>query len=206
MLEITGLTVLRGGARVLHDWSLTVPTGRVAAITGPSGAGKSTLLQAVCGLVRIAEGTIKVDGCDVTSTPTHRRGIVLMSQSGDLFPSMTVGENVAFGLRMRRVDKVARESRVRELLRLVGLPDFEHRDVSTLSGGQSRRVALARALATSPDVLLLDEPFTGLDKATHDDLARDVSRMLREEGTTCLIVTHDADEAEMVADIVVSVA
>lgn len=204
MLEIHHLGVRLGGDTILDDISLTVPSGHTVVVTGPSGVGKSTLLRAICGLVRTETGRIVVDGRDVTSLPTHRRGIVLMSQSGDLFPAMSVGDNVGFGLRMLRVPRDERAEKVRDLLDMVGLPGFEERSVETLSGGQARRVALARALAPQPTVLLLDEPLTGLDRDTRDELANDVARLLVRTRTTCIVVTHDIDEARIFSDVVVS--
>lgn len=204
MLEIHHLGVRLGGDTILDDISLTVPSGHTVVVTGPSGVGKSTLLRAICGLVRTETGRIVVDGRNVTSLPTHRRGIVLMSQSGDLFPAMSVGDNVGFGLRMLRVPRDERVEKVRDLLDMVGLPGFEERSVETLSGGQARRVALARVLAPQPTVLLLDEPLTGLDRDTRDELANDVARLLVRTRTTCIVVTHDVDEARIFSDVVVS--
>lgn len=199
MLEVRELTVRHGARTVLERFSLTVRTGEVVAITGPSGAGKSTLLDAICGFVRIESGSIVLDGRDITAVPPHRRGIVLMSQSGDLFPNLNVGDNIAYGLGRRGVPRRQRDARVRSLLEMVGLDGYERRDVGTLSGGEARRVALARALAPAPAVLLLDEPLTGLDERTHRALMADLGRVLGGAGTTVLLVTHDAEEARALA-------
>lgn len=204
MLEVSGLTVSRGGRVVLDQLSLTVPTGSTTAIVGQSGAGKSTLLHAICGLLRIDDGRIAIDGIDVTGVAAHRRGIGLVSQSGDLFPTMTVRENIEFGLRLRRQSTRERAERVRQLLSVVHLEGLEDRSVTTLSGGEQRRIALVRALAPRPRILLLDEPLTGLDEETHDGLVIDLARILRESRTTALLVTHDISEARILADTIVS--
>jgi thiamine transport system ATP-binding protein len=207
VLEFTGLGVRIGGREIISGLSHVVPTGRVHAVTGPSGSGKSTLLRALCGLVPCS-GVIRVDGTDVTAVPVHRRGIGMMFQDDQLFPSMDVAGNVAYGMRMirgaRRPGRRERTQRVGELLSMVGLAGFGDRDPATLSGGEKRRVALARALAPSPAVLLLDEPLTGLDPELHDRLLADLAGLLAENDTTCLVVTHDRREADALADTVVS--
>lgn len=203
MLSVHGLRVSRGNTVVLNDISLTIPNGSITAILGPSGVGKTTLLRAIAGLVRIDKGSIVVDGVDVTNLPTHRREIGLMFQDGQLFPTMNVADNIGFGLRMRKQDKVEQTRRVKELLELIHLPDYATRDVSTLSGGETRRVALARAIAPSPAVLLLDEPLTGLEEDFRYSLARELADILRNTGITVVVVTHDHREAEIIADSIV---
>ena len=167
---------------------------------GPSGCGKSTLLRAVAGLEPPAAGVVRFDGVDVTRVPTHRRGFALMFQDGQLFPNLSVSSNVAYPLRMRRAPRPERDRRVAELLELVGLPGHGERAPDTLSGGERQRVALARALAVRPRLLLLDEPLSALDRALRERLAADLHDILRAEGTTALLVTHDHDEAFAVAD------
>ncbi len=206
MLVVDSVSVSLGGRSVLDAVSLAVSAGEVVAVFGPSGSGKSTLLRAVAGLVEVESGRVVIDGVDVTSVPTHRRRVGMVFQDEQLFPHRDVAGNVAFGLEMAGVERRERESRVEELLSAVGLDGFGDRDVSTLSGGEAKRVALARSLAPRPAVLLADEPLTGLDADLHDRLAVEVGAVLRESGTTTLWVTHDRAEAALVADRSVSLA
>lgn len=200
MLEIDDVSIAFDGTPVLDGVSLTVDDGEVVALLGPSGSGKSTLLRIVAGLETPDRGTVRVAGRDVTRVATHRRDVGMVFQDEQLFPHRDVARNVAFGLEMAGVDGQARNDRVRELLELVGLAGFERRRVTDLSGGEAKRVALARALAPRPSVLLLDEPLTGLDRDLHDRLEGEVASILRTTGTTAVWVTHDRDEAEAVAD------
>ena len=206
MLVVDSVSVSLGGQSVLNTVSLEVAAGEVVAVFGPSGSGKSTLLRAVAGLVEVDSGRVVIDGVDVTGVPTHRRRVGMVFQDEQLFPHRDVSGNVAFGLEMAGVERRERESRVEELLSAVGLDGFGNRDVSTLSGGEAKRVALARSLAPKPAVLLADEPLTGLDADLHDRLAVEVGAVLRESGTTTLWVTHDRAEAALVADRSVSLA
>ncbi|MGA1515611.1 MAG: ABC transporter ATP-binding protein [Ilumatobacteraceae bacterium] len=206
MLVVDSVSVSLGGRSVLDAVSLAVSAGEVVAVFGPSGSGKSTLLRAVAGLVEVESGRVVIDGVDVTGVPTHLRRVGMVFQDEQLFPHRDVAGNVAFGLEMAGVERRERESRVEELLSAVGLDGFGDRDVSTLSGGEAKRVALARSLAPRPAVLLADEPLTGLDADLHDRLAVEVGAVLRESGTTTLWVTHDRAEAALVADRSVSLA
>ena len=199
MLNVLNLSVAFDNTVILDDISFTVPTGESLAITGPSGIGKTTLLHAICGIVRTTYGSVHIDNVDITSLPTHKRGIGLVSQTGDLFPTMTVSQNIEFGLRIAKMPQTDRVTRVNELLELVGLTHLAHRNVADMSGGETRRIALARALAPRPRVLLLDEPLTGLDQTTHDALMSDLARVLKQTATTALLVTHDLSEAEFLA-------
>ncbi len=204
MLTVDSVSVSLGGERVLDGVSLSVAAGEVVAVFGPSGSGKSTLLRAVAGLVDVDSGRVLVDGVDVTAVPTHRRSVGMVFQDEQLFPHRDVAGNVSFGLEMAGVERGERDSRVAEVLTAVGLDGFGGRDVSTLSGGEAKRVALARSLAPRPTVLLADEPLTGLDADLHNRLAIEVRSVLRASGTTTLWVTHDRAEAELVADRSVS--
>jgi len=205
-LEVRGVSVRFGDRAVLDDVDLEVGAGDVVALLGPSGSGKSTLLRVVAGLLDPLRGQVLLDGNDVTATPTHRRGVGLVFQDEQLFEHLDVAGNVGYGLRRRGEAASARRAIVGELLDVVGLAGFEHRRVVDLSGGEAKRVALARSLAPAPRVLLLDEPLTGLDRELHDRLAIDLARILRARGTTALLVTHDHDEAATVADRVVTIA
>jgi thiamine transport system ATP-binding protein len=200
VLNVSNLSVAFGNTVIVDNVSLVVPTGETLAITGPSGIGKTTLLHAICGIVRTTHGPVHIDDSDITTLPTHKRGIGLVSQTGDLFPNMTVSQNIEFGLRITRMPKADRLTHVNELLEMVNLAQLAHRDVAELSGGEARRIALARALAPHPRVLLLDEPLSGLDQTTHDALMTDLSRVLKQTATTALLVTHDHSEADFLAD------
>lgn len=203
-LRVDGLVVRYGtGAEAtvaVDGVTLGVAPGEVVALLGPSGCGKSSLLRAVAGLETAAAGTVTWDGADLAGVPVHRRGFGLMFQDGQLFPHRDIGGNVEFGLRMARAPRAERDSRVRELLEVVGLAGYERRAVPTLSGGEQQRVALARALAPGPRLLLLDEPLSALDRALRERLADDLRTALTRTGTTALLVTHDHDEAFAVAD------
>lgn len=200
---MVNLSVSYGAQKILSHLSLSVPTRTTTAIVGPSGSGKSTLLHAICGVLRIESGQIIIDGVDVTNTPAHKRQVGLVSQTGDLFPTMTVRDNIEYGLRTEKMNRTERHRRSDALLQMIGLPDMSDRMPHTLSGGQARRVALARALARKPRLLLMDEPLTGLDPATHDELAADVKRLIAESQMTVVLVTHDPVEADALADRVV---
>jgi thiamine transport system ATP-binding protein len=199
-LGIRGVSVRYGAVTAVSDVDLTVADGEVVALLGPSGCGKSTLLRTVAGLERPSSGTVSWDDEDLAGVPVHRRGFGLVFQDGQLFPHRDVAGNVAFGMRMHKVEAETRHKRVAELLELVGLGGYQKRRVTELSGGEQQRVALARALAPQPRLLLLDEPLSALDRALREQLAVDLARLLREAGATALVVTHDHDEAFTLAD------
>jgi thiamine transport system ATP-binding protein len=212
-LEVRAITVTfvvpgdpGSGNRVLDDVSLSVRAGDVVALLGPSGSGKSTLLRAVAGIIPPDSGRIVVHGVDVTELPTHRRGIGMVFQDNQLFPHLSVLDNVAFGPKMAGVSRSERVERAARWLRRVGLAGFDDRRVTDLSGGEAKRVALARTLAAEPSIVLLDEPLTGLDRELHDRLAIDLAELLRDARATTLLVTHDHDEAATIADRTVYLA
>ncbi|MHB1288870.1 ABC transporter ATP-binding protein [Georgenia sp.] len=189
-----------GGTAAVAGADLDVAVGEVLALLGPSGSGKSSLLRAVAGLEPTADGTIAWAGRDLAGVAVHRRGFGLMFQDGQLFPHRSVAGNVAYGLLMARTSRAARDRRVGELLDLVGLTGYGARPISSLSGGQAQRVALARALAPAPQLLLLDEPLSALDRSLREHLTGELHDILRATATTSLYVTHDHDEAFTVAD------
>ena len=199
MLDVRDVTVSFDGSIVLDGVNLHVAAGEVVALLGPSGSGKSTLLRVVAGLITPDRGSVVVNGTDVTAMPTHRRSVGMVFQNEHLFPHLSVGGNIGFGLRVAGVGTRARTEKVDELLDLVGLHGFASRRIDNLSGGEAKRVALARSLAPAPKVLLLDEPLTGLDRDLHDRLVQDVSEILKRSTTTAVWVTHDQDEAANVA-------
>ncbi len=195
MLRVDDVSVRFGPTAALDGVTLDVAEGEVVTVLGQSGAGKSTLLRVVAGLELPDRGRILLDGRDLARVPPHLRGIGLVFQDHALFPHRDVEGNVAFGLRMHGVPRERIDTRVRELLGLVGLAGFEKRSVATLSGGEQQRVALARALAPEPRVLLLDEPLGSLDRRLRDRLLADLARLFLELHVTALYVTHDQAEA-----------
>lgn len=196
-LRLRSVSVDFDGRSILHDVSLTVARGEIVAILGPSGSGKSTLLRLVAGLVEPTSGAVIIDDTDVTSVPTHRRGVGLVFQNNQLFPHLDVAANIGFGLTR------GSSNRVQEMLHLVGLDGMGRRRPAEISGGQQQRVALARALAPSPHLVLLDEPFSALDAGLRAGIRDEVIGILRRTGTTTLLVTHDQEEAMSIADHVV---
>jgi iron(III) transport system ATP-binding protein len=200
-LQIKGLTRSFGGRPVVSDVSLQVAAGQVTCLLGPSGCGKSTTLRIIAGVERADEGEVWIDGLRMAGPglhlPPERRGIGMMFQDFALFPHLTVEANVAFGL---SGDRAARARRVGELLERVNLAGFAAKHPHQLSGGEQQRVALARALAPRPRVMLMDEPFSGLDNRLRDGIRDTTLEILKEEGAAVVLVTHEPDEAMRMAD------
>ena len=200
MITVTHADKSYGTFKALDDVSLDIPSGTLTALLGPSGSGKSTLLRAIAGLEDLDGGSVVIAGHDVTHLPPQRRGIGFVFQHYAAFKHLTVRDNVAFGLTIRKRPKPEITKRVDDLLEVVGLAGFQHRYPAQLSGGQRQRMALARALAVDPQVLLLDEPFGALDAKVRDDLRRWLRRLHDEVHVTTVLVTHDQEEALDVAD------
>ncbi|MDO4683861.1 MAG: ABC transporter ATP-binding protein [Lautropia sp.] len=198
LLEVQNLQVTYpDGFVAIREASLQLPEGQIFALLGASGSGKSSLLRGIAGL-EATTGQILIRGRDVSGLPAWQRDCGMVFQESLLFPHRNVARNIAYGIEGRRDIDIP--ARVAELLALVGLPGHESRAVGTLSGGQAQRVALARALARKPALMLLDEPLSALDRALREELARELRRILTDTGTAALYVTHDHDEAAIVAD------
>src|SRR5471030_355292 len=202
-IEIKSISKQFGDFNALEDVSLEVPEGSLTALLGPSGSGKSTLLRIIAGLETPDLGAVLIDGIDVSHVRPQKRGIGFVFQHYAAFTHMSVRENVAFGLRIRKRPKNEIKDRVDELLALVGLTKWAEQRPSQLSGGQRQRMALARALAVEPNVLLLDEPFGALDATVRKELRAWLRRLQEEVHQTTILVTHDQEEAMEVADTIV---
>lgn len=199
-LAIERLSKRYGDERALDDVSLSVDAGELVGLLGPSGCGKTTLVQTIAGHVSPTAGSVLLRGEDVTNRPPERRRVGVVFQQSTLFPHMTVGENVAYGLEATGMSHDTCEDRVEEYLDLVGLDSRHGAYPAELSGGQQRRVELARALAPQPDVLLLDEPLSALDRRLRMRLREEIGRIQRETGVTTIFVTHDQEDAMALAD------
>jgi sulfate transport system ATP-binding protein len=200
---VTRATRRFGDFTALDDVSVEIPSGSLTALLGPSGSGKSTLLRVIAGLERPDAGAVEIDGRDAAALPPQRRGVGFVFQHYAAFKHMTVCENVAFGLKVQRRPKAEIRRRVDELLELVQLPGLADRYPAQLSGGQRQRMALARALAVEPSVLLLDEPFGALDARVRKELRAWLRRLHDDVHVTTVFVTHDQEEAMEVADRIV---
>lgn len=207
-LQIDGLRLAYQGAHGFHTvvdgFSLALAQGQIGCLLGPSGCGKTSVLRAIAGFEPVRAGSIRLGATLLSSPTTHmppeRRRVGMMFQEYALFPHLSANDNVGFGL--RRLSATARAARVADMLALVGLADIARRFPHELSGGQQQRIALARALAPSPDLLLLDEPFSNLDGATRERLVTEVAAILRAAGQTAVLVTHNEVEAQTMADLI----
>jgi sulfate/thiosulfate transport system ATP-binding protein len=202
-IEVRNLNKRFGDFVALDDVSVSLPSGQLTALLGPSGGGKSTLLRIIAGLDSADSGTVSIEGTEATHLPPQKRNVGFVFQHYAVFKHMTVAKNVAFGLEIRKRPKAQVAERVDELLKLVHLSQFGHRMPSQLSGGQRQRMALARALAVEPTVLLLDEPFGALDAKVRKELRDWLRRLHDEVQVTTVFVTHDQEEAMEVADEIV---
>jgi len=202
-LTLEGIVKRFGSLTAVDNINLDLPHGKFISFLGPSGCGKTTLLRLIAGLEAPTEGRISLQDKDLTTVPTHQRNIGMVFQSLALFPHLSAGENITYGLKIRGVDRPARRKKADELLEMVQLPGVADRDIKQLSGGQRQRVAIARALALEPRLFLLDEPLSALDANLREDLQVEL-RMLQERlAITTVIVTHDQREAMTMSDVVV---
>ena len=196
IIEICNVTKSFPDKVVLDNVSLSVKQGEFLTILGPSGCGKTTLLRLLAGFNSASSGNILIGGKDMTNVPPHERPVNTVFQRYALFPNYNVYDNIAFGLNLKKVDKKEIEQRVKRALKMVGMTDYEHRDVQSLSGGQQQRVAIARALANNPSVVLADEPTGNLDTATREEIQQLFFDLRDRTGQTFIIVTHDETLAE----------
>ena len=189
-----------GDVRALDGINVEIHPGELFFLLGASGCGKTTLLRCIAGLETPTSGTIRFGSRDVTKLPPHKREAAMVFQSYALWPHLTVGQNIAFGLEERKVPKPAIRARVAEALEMVQLPGFDARSIDQMSGGQQQRVSLARALVVKPKCLLLDEPLSNLDASLRIEMRREIRRIVKENGLTAVYVTHDQEEALAMAD------
>src|SRR5262249_9756237 len=202
-LEISDVSVLYGANQVLDRVSLSAAGGEFIALLGASGCGKTTLLRAICGFVGLAAGSIVVGGQDVTRWSPERRNVAMVFQSYALWPHMTVAQNIGYGLKLRHIGRAEIYARIDDVLAMPRLDGLGQRKVTALSGGQRQRVALGRALAISPQVLLLDEPLSNLDARIREDVRHEIKTLQQRLGITTVHVTHDRQEAMVMADRIV---
>lgn len=200
LLRVDSVSKRFGQFTALLQLSLDVRRGEFVSLLGPSGCGKTTLLRLIAGLSKVDEGVVLVDGRDVTDLPPHKRNIGVVFQSYALFPHLSVADNIAFGLKARRRPKAEIAEEVGRALSLVQLGDHAAKPITALSGGQQQRVAVARALAVKPNLLLLDEPLSALDRKLREAMRIDLRRILRHQNITSIFVTHDQEEALTISD------
>jgi putative spermidine/putrescine transport system ATP-binding protein len=192
-----------GAVVAVRNVDLHIPHGRFVCFLGPSGCGKTTLLRLIAGLEHPSRGRIRLEDKDITDQPAHQRNFGMVFQSLALFPHLTVGENIAYSLRIRKRAAADCRRRMHELLELVRLPGYADRDISQLSGGQRQRVAIARALAIEPRLFLLDEPLSALDAKLREDMQLELRMLQQRLGITTILVTHDQREAMTMSDLIV---
>jgi spermidine/putrescine ABC transporter ATP-binding subunit len=202
-LDVTGALKLYGPLRALDEVNLSVEKGEFVSLLGPSGCGKTTLLRSLAGLVELDGGRIILDGSDITKLRVHKRDIGFVFQNYALFPHMTIAQNIAFGLQARKCSKSEIDTAVGNALEMVRLPQVANRIPSQLSGGQQQRIALARALVTKPRLLLLDEPFSALDRQLRERMQLELRSLTKDLKITSIFVTHDQGEALVMSDRVV---
>ena len=203
IIDIKHVSKWFGDKQVLDDVSLYIRKGEFVTILGPSGCGKTTLLRILAGFETASEGEILLEGADITQTPPHQRPMNTVFQRYALFPHLNVYDNIAFGLKLKKTKANIIENKVRRALKMVGMTDYEHRDVNSLSGGQQQRVAIARAIVNQPTVLLLDEPLAALDLKMRKDMQMELKEMHKTLGITFIYVTHDQEEALTLSDRIV---
>ncbi len=200
LLDVRGAEKSFGAQRVLGGVDFAVKRGEFVSLLGPSGCGKTTLLRIIAGLMNADRGSVRLDGQDITSVATHQRGVGVVFQSYALFPHLSVADNVAFGLKAQKLPKDQSDATVARFLDLVHMRPMADRPVRGLSGGQQQRVAVARALAVAPKLMLLDEPFSALDRKLRETMQIELRQLLREVGITTVLVTHDQEEALVMSD------
>ena len=203
IIEISHLSKSFGDKKVLEDINLYVRRGEFLTLLGPSGCGKTTILRMIAGFLQPDEGIITLEGRDIAGVPPHKRQLNTVFQRYALFPHLDVYDNIAFGLKLRKTPQDEIDRRVRRVLKLVSMSDYEDRDVETLSGGQQQRIAIARAIVNQPKVLLLDEPLAALDLKMRKDMQIELKEMHRKLGITFIYVTHDQEEALTLSDTIV---
>ena len=199
IIEVKNVSKFFGEKTALDNINLSIRKGEFVTILGPSGCGKTTLLRLIAGFQTASEGELYIGGKEITQIPPHRRPVNTVFQKYALFPHLNVYDNIAFGLKLKKMPKAEMEKKVKAALKMVGMTDYEYRDVNSLSGGQQQRVAIARALALEPDILCFDEPTSALDPELTGEVLR-VLRDLADQKTTMIIVTHEMSFARDVAD------